>query len=90
MAQVMVAAGASGLACWLAAALLLPRRPGRLSSNPDAVPRNPSREEDRVRPAVGASGEPIWIESDQLVWHEIVAWPQLMSNSRRDELRRPA
>jgi hypothetical protein len=86
----MVAAGASGLACWLAAALLLPRRSRRLSSNPDAAARNPSREEDRVRPAVTASGERIWIESDQLVWHEIVAWPELKSNPHRNQARRPA
>jgi hypothetical protein len=90
MAQVMVAAGASGLGCWLAAALLLSRRPRRLSSNPDAVPRNPGREEDRVRPAVTTSGERIWIESDQLVWHEIVTWPDRESNARRNEARRPA
>lgn len=90
MAQVMVAVGAGGLACWLAAALLLPRRPGRSSSNADAVPRDPSREEDRVRPAVTASGERIWVEPDDLVWHEIVAWPEFTSNAGRIEVRRPA
>jgi hypothetical protein len=90
MAEVMVAAGASGLVCWLAAAVLLPRRTRRLSSNPDAVPINPSREEDRVRPAVTSSGERIWLEPDQLVWHEIVTWPELKSATRRNEVRHPA
>jgi hypothetical protein len=88
MAQVMVAAGASGLACWLGAALLLPRR-RRPSSNRDALQRNPSREEDCVRPAVTASGERIWIETDELIWHEIVAWPP-RTNTRPIEARRPA
>jgi hypothetical protein len=90
MAQVMVAAGAGGLACWLGAALLLPHRRRHLRSNPDAPPGSPSREEDRVRPAVTASGERTWIESDQLIWHEIVAWPGLKSNARPNEVRRPA
>lgn len=90
MAQVMVIVGASGLACWFAAALLLPRRPRGSSSNPDTLPRNPGREEDRVRPAVTASGEPIRIESDKLVWHEIVARPKLESNARGSEVRRSA
>lgn len=35
------------------------------------------REEDRVRPAVSATGELIWVDEDQLVWHEIVAWTGL-------------
>lgn len=72
----MVGVGACGLACWLVAALLLPRRSQHSSSMPYRAPRNPSREEDRVRPAVAASGERIWIEPDELVWHEIVAWPR--------------
>jgi len=90
MAQLMVAVGASGLVCWFAAAVFLPRRPRRSSSKPDAVPITASREEDRVRPAVSSSGERIWIEPDQLVWHEIVTWPQLRSNTPHDELRHPA
>lgn len=91
MALVMVAVGACGLACWLAAALLLPRRSGRSSSSPDTEARNPSREEDRVRPAVTTSGERIWIEPDELAWHEIVAWPQPRVTARsRSEVRRPA
>jgi hypothetical protein len=90
MALVMVAVGVSGLACWLAATVLLPHRARRLSSNPAAEPRNPSREEDRVRPVVTASGERIWIEPHELVWHEIVAWPQLRATARRKEARRPA
>jgi hypothetical protein len=86
----MVVVGACGLACWLAAALLLPHRPGA-SSNPDAEPLDPSREEDRVRPAVTASGERIWIEPDELVWHEIVAWPPSKAIARtRKQVRRPA
>ena len=91
MALVMVVVGASGLAGWLVAALLLPRRPRRSLSIPDAEPRNPSREEDRVRPAVAASGERIWIEADELVWHEIVAWPHLNATAPGNrEVRRSA
>jgi hypothetical protein len=90
MAQVMVAVGVCGLVCWLAALLLLPHRRRRVSSEIDAAPRNPSRDEDRVRPAVTASGERIWVESDQLVWHEIVAWREIKPNPRHDDLRRPA
>jgi hypothetical protein len=90
MAQVMVAAGAGGLACWLSAALFVRRREQRMSSQPDAGPRNPSREEDRIRPAVTASGQRIWIEPDQLIWHEIVAWPELKRDARRTEARRLA
>jgi hypothetical protein len=101
MALVMVAVGVCGLACWLAAVLLLPRRAALLrrrtvllpgpSSNPEPDSRNPSRDEDRVRPAVTASGERIWIEPDELVWHEIVAWPQPRPAARdRKDARRPA
>ena len=90
MAQLMVVVGASGLVCWFALAVLLPRRSRRLSSKPEVAPISPSREEDRVRPAVSSSGERIWIEPDQLVWHEIVTWPQLKSNTPHDELRHPA
>ena len=91
MALVMVAVGACGLVCWLATALLVPRRSGRSSSNPDIERRNPSREEDRVRPAVAASGERIWIEPDELVWHEIVAWPQPRATARtHSQMRRLA
>jgi hypothetical protein len=35
------------------------------------------REEDRVRPAVSPTGELIWVDEDELVWHEIVAWTGL-------------
>lgn len=86
----MVAVGVSGLVCWLAALLLLPRRPRRVSSEIDVAPRNPSRDEDRVRPAVTASGDRIWVESDELVWHEIVAWREIKTNARRDDVRRLA
>jgi hypothetical protein len=90
MAVVMVAVGAAGLTGWLVAVLLLRRRPQRSSANADAVPISPSRDEDRVRPAVTATGERIWVESpDELVWHEIVAWPQLKKNLKT-EARRPA
>jgi hypothetical protein len=90
MAQVMVAVGVGGVVCWLATALLLRRRPRLTSSNPDAVPRDPSREEDRVRPAVTVSGERIWIDPGEAVWHEIVAWPERKINSSGIALRRPA
>jgi hypothetical protein len=39
------------------------------------------REEDRVRPAVSAVGELIWVDEDELVWHEIVAWTGLTEDS---------
>ncbi len=90
MAQVMVAAGAGGLACWLSAALLARRRDRPVSPEPQVAPRNPSREEDRVRPAVTSTGQRIWIEPDQLIWHEIVAWPERRIDPRRNETRRPA
>jgi hypothetical protein len=90
MAQVMVVVGASGLACWLAVALLLPRRPRRAEPAPVAAPRDPSREEDLVRPAVTASGEPVWVDPNELIWHEIVAWPELNGTVRRHEVRRSA
>ncbi len=88
MALVMVAVGACGLACWLAAVLLIPRLSARSSSAPASEARNPSREEDRVRPAVAATGERIWIDADELVWHEIVAWPQPRATER--DVQRPA
>jgi hypothetical protein len=91
MAQVMVAAGAGGLACWLSAALLLPRRSQRrLPPEPQVAPRDPSRDEDRVRPAVTASGERIWLEPDQLIWHEIVAWPEVTTDARRSAVLWPS
>jgi hypothetical protein len=91
MALVMVVVGAGGLVCWLVALLLLPRRSARSSPNAVVTPRNPSRDEDRVRPAVAASGERIWIEPGDVVWHEIVAWPQPRTiTGNADEARRPA
>ena len=33
------------------------------------------REEDLVRPAVDADGNPTWVTVDEVVWHEIVHWP---------------
>jgi hypothetical protein len=94
MAQVMVVVGASGLACWLAAALLLPRRTRAVEpsiAEPEPELRNPTREEDRVRPAVTATGERIWVEPDQLIWHEIVAWPERKSTvAGPKQLRWPA
>jgi hypothetical protein len=88
MAEIMVAVGAVGLSVWLAALLLLRRLPHRSSSTPVAVPVGPSREEDLVRPAVTASGERTWIQADELVWHEIVAWPpQRKANARTDGAR---
>ena len=77
MAAIMVAVGAVGLAAWLTALLLLRHRPHRSAVLPSAGPVSPSREEDRVRPALTPSGERIWIDGDELDWHEIVAWPQL-------------
>ena len=39
---------------------------------PPAAPR--SREEDRVRPAINPAGERIWVDEDDIEWHEIVSW----------------
>jgi hypothetical protein len=76
MVLVMVTVGVCGLACWLVAAFVLPRLSRRPSSITAGQPRNPSREEDLVRPAVADSGARIWVEPEELIWHEIVAWPR--------------
>jgi hypothetical protein len=90
MAQLLVVAGATGLALWLAVVLLLPRRTTRMSSHTEPVPHDPSREEDRFRPAVSVSGERIWLDAEQLIWHEIVARPKLKRSARRVDVRRSA
>lgn len=73
--MVVFAVLASALCCavWTAAVIRFTRGPaGRLTASP-GVER--PREEDRVRPAVDAAGQPIWVEADELFWHEIVSWP---------------
>jgi hypothetical protein len=91
MELVMVAVGACGLACWFIVALLLARRSRQSWSIPVSAPRNPTREEDRVRPVVAPSGERIWIAPDELVWHEIVAWPRRRTTTPHlDDVHRSA
>ena len=73
--MITVVACASCGAVWLAALVRLaglPRRPAAPEQGPVAIT---AREEDRVRPAVDADGEPIWVEAEDLFWHEIVSWP---------------
>lgn len=64
----------------LVAALLLGRRPDQSEDELEAAERTPlsvpPRVEDRVRPAVAPSGEKIWVSEDDLIWHEIVSWPE--------------
>jgi hypothetical protein len=31
-------------------------------------------EEDLVRPAIDADGQPTWVPAGEVVWHEIVHW----------------
>lgn len=38
-------------------------------------PTGRTREEDRIRPAVDASGTPVWVDRNHVEWHEIVSWP---------------
>jgi hypothetical protein len=72
---ITVTAGASCGAVWLAALVRIAaasRRPGApVQQHAETV----TREEDRVRPAVDANGERIWVEAENLFWHEIVSWP---------------
>lgn len=69
----------------LAAAVLLGRRRTVLPSvaallDTPAAPtastgaRHRLREEDRVRPGISASGEKIWLDENDVLWHEIVSW----------------
>jgi hypothetical protein len=46
------------------------------AAHPAARPeaRHRVREEDRVRPAVSDSGEKIWVDENEVMWHEIVSW----------------
>jgi hypothetical protein len=59
-------------ALWVAVVV---RSAGRSGAARRPSPVVPTREEDRVRPAVDATGERIWLEQDELFWHEIVCWP---------------
>ena len=71
----LAACAVCGAALWVA---LMLRGSGHVSGRPQAGlarPLAPSREEDRVRPARDVTGERIWLEQDELLWHEIVCWP---------------
>jgi hypothetical protein len=73
----------AAVACALCCALLLVtvvmmRRPTE-QETPLRPPVVPSREEDRVVPAIDPAGTPIWLEEQDVLWHEIVCWP-----ARRD------
>jgi hypothetical protein len=60
---------------WTVAVIRFTRRPRR--GAPTATTRELARprEEDRIRPALDAEGQPIWVDAQDLFWHEIVAWP---------------
>jgi hypothetical protein len=68
------AAGCAGI---VVLALLARSRPADPAADAP-MPLRPDpprgREEDRVRPAVSEAGEKIWIDENDVVWHEIVAW----------------
>jgi hypothetical protein len=83
MVLLSVAACALCCAAWAVAVIQFTRRPSqqREVAAPDVVDR--PREEDRVRPAVDASGEPIWVDADELFWHEIVAWPRRLADAEK-------
>jgi hypothetical protein len=79
----LAACAVCGAAIWVA---LMVRSSGRAHSTAGRARRRavpPSREEDRVRPAVGPTGERIWLEQDEVFWHEIVCWPVRPPTSRR-------
>jgi hypothetical protein len=78
----ILAVGASCVALLWAAFLVcgLGRRPA-LAAPPEidralpqatAAVRLNGREEDRIRPALDRSGAPIWVDADDLFWHDIV------------------
>ena len=51
------------------------RRSGPVEAPVEAPPAAPRpREEDRVRPAINPAGERIWVDEDDIEWHEIVSW----------------
>jgi hypothetical protein len=76
-AMVLLALAACAACCAAIWAALIVLGTGRAAEA--APPRRTrtvtTREEDLVRPAVDPSGEPIWLETDELFWHEIVCWP---------------
>jgi hypothetical protein len=78
----------------LIGALLLGRRPDLSEDELEVAERMPQhvppRVEDRVRPAVTASGEKIWVAEDDLIWHEIVSWPDTPFGDAGGELPRRA
>ncbi len=52
-----------------------PRKRARARAESQRVELTRLREEDRARPAIDAAGEPIWLEDEDVLWHEIVCWP---------------
>jgi hypothetical protein len=81
MVVLSIAACALCCAVWTVAVIQLTRTPPpqERAAAPAVVDR--SREEDRVRPAVDASGAPIWVDADEVFWHEIVAWPRRLAEA---------
>lgn len=73
--MVLLTLAACALWCAVLWVALVVRATGRRhpARGSDAVVR--TREEDRVRPAVDATGARIWLEQDEVFWHEIVCWP---------------
>ena len=50
------------------------RRVEPVEARVDGLPAPRLREEDRVRPAISPAGERIWVDEDDIEWHEIVTW----------------
>jgi hypothetical protein len=83
MVVLMVAACAACCAVLCAAVVvrIAARRQPAQSHHPTPVAQ---REEDRVRPAIDQAGAPIWVDHDELFWHEIVCWPTRIDGARSD------
>src|SRR5689334_5382102 len=56
---------------------------------PTAAVRLNGREEDRIHPAVDRSGAPIWLDAEDLFWHDIVPLlsPERTLAARRSRAR---
>ena len=84
--MITVAALVSCGAVWVAAIVHMtrPRRPAAPAPVTSVII---TREEDRVRPALDANGKPIWVEAEDIFWHEIVSWPPGQRAGTADQQR---
>lgn len=87
--MLVLAAALCAVCCaLLLVAVVMMRRPERQEA-PSRAAAAPTREEDRVVPAVDETGAPIWLEEHDVLWHEIVCWPARRDRAGpRTELRR--